>query len=163
MPQTTHTHHIAEINLARMLAPLDDPIMVDFVANLDRINAIAEGAQGFVWRLQTEQGDATDIRVVDDDYMLINMSVWERPQDLHHYTYYSLHVEVYRRRREWFEVLQQPLFVMWWVPAGHIPSITEGLERLDHFFEHGPTPAAFDFRPRFSLEEWLDYAGEDTR
>lgn len=154
--------HITEINIARMLAPLDDPIMADFVNNLDRINAIADEAEGFVWRLQTEDGDATALRVFDDDRIIVNMSVWDSIESLHNYVYRSDHVEIFRRRREWFSVMDQHVLVLWWVPDDHIPSVEEAKLRLDHIDKHGPTPYAFTFKKRFSPEEMLAYQSTPT-
>lgn len=146
-------HHLAQVNIARMLAPIDDPIMADFVANLDRINAVADGAPGFVWRLQTEAGDATALRVFDDDYLIINMSVWESVEALFEYTYASDHVEIYRRRGDWFSRMDTPHMAMWWVPAGHIPTPEEAKVRLEYLLTQGPTPEAFTFKKRFSVDE----------
>ena len=149
------THHLAQINIARLLAPIDDPQIADFVANLDRINAIADAAPGFVWRLQTEDGDATALRVFDDPMFIINMSVWETVEALFDYTYASDHVDVFRRRGEWFSKMDKPHIAMWWVPAEHIPTIEEAKARLEFIEKHGPTPQAFTFKQRFTVEEML--------
>jgi len=121
--------HLAQVNIARMLAPLEDPVMADFVARLDEINALADGSPGFVWRLQTDAGNATYLRPYDDDRIIINMSVWETVEDLRNYVYQSRHSEVLRRRREWFEKLETPVVALWWVPAGHVPSVDEAKKR----------------------------------
>jgi hypothetical protein len=144
--------HIAEINVARALAPLDKPLMADFVASLDPINALADGSPGFVWRLATEDGDATSIRAYDDDLMIINMSVWQSIDDLADFVYRSDHTAVMRRRREWFERMRVYL-VLWWVPEGHIPTVAEAQERLVHLEEHGPSPRAFTFKRRFAPDQ----------
>lgn len=149
------SYQLAQINIARMLAPLDDPIMAEFVARLPDINALAEGAPGFVWRLTTPAGDATAIRAFDDDYIIVNMSVWESIETLHQYTYYSQHVEVYRKRQDWFSKLGAHAFALWWIPAGHIPTPEEGRDKLNHMWLHGPTPQAFTFKQRFTPEEML--------
>ena len=142
--------HLAEINIGRLLAPLDDPRIRDFVASLDRINALAEAAPGFVWRLKGEGDDATDIRPFEGDPMMaINMSVWTDLASLGAYVYRSDHVQIMRRRREFFEVPAEAFMTLWWVPAGHIPSIDEAIERLEHFRRHGPTARAFSFREPF--------------
>ena len=120
------------------------------MAALDPINALADGTPGFVWRLQTEDGNATSIRAFDDDLMMLNMSVWESVEELTQFVYRSAHVDVMRRRREWFERIETHM-VLWWVPAGHIPSVDEALERLTHLRAHGPTPYAFTFKVRFDL------------
>lgn len=153
----SNNFHLAEINIAQMLAPLDDPIMKDFVDNLDRINALAEDSEGFVWRLQTEDGDATALRVFEDDKIIVNMSVWESIETLHSYVYRSDHTDIFRRRREWFEVMDQHVVVLWWVPEGHLPTVEEARERLDYIDEHGATPYAFTFKKRFTPEEALGY------
>ena len=140
--------HIAEVNVGIARAGTDSPLMADFMAALDPINALADDAPGFVWRLQTEDGNATAIRPFEDERMLVNMSVWESIDGLAEFVYRSGHVEVMRRRREWFERIDLVL-ALWWVPAGHIPSLAEARERLDHLAAHGPTPFAFTFRRRF--------------
>lgn len=143
------TYHLAQMNIARMLAPLDSPVMADFVGQLDAINALAESSPGFVWRLQTEDGDATAIRPYDDDRVIVNMSVWESPEALHAYVYQSGHVEVMRRRREWFSRMADAMLVLWWIPAGHRPTVPEAVARLDLLRERGPTAEAFTFRTPF--------------
>jgi hypothetical protein len=148
-------YHIAEINIAHMRATLEDPIMKDFVDNLDRINAVADNAPGFVWRLQTEEGDATSIRVFDNDMLIVNMSVWESIEALFQYVYASDHVDIFRRRSEWFGKMDTPVLAMWWVPAGHIPTLDEAKEKLDLMAREGPTPLAFTFKKRFSVDEFL--------
>ena len=150
-------YHLAEVNIARMLAPIDDPVMADFVANLDRINALADQAAGFVWRLQTEDGDATALRVFDDDMLIVNMSVWTSVETLFDYTYHSQHVEILRRRKEWFSKLGSHYLAMWWVKAGTLPTTQDAQARLAHFDQHGPTPWAFNFQQRFSIQDMLDY------
>ena len=141
-------YHLAQLNIAWMKAPLDAPQMADFVANLERINALAEGSPGYVWRLQDEAGDATTIRPFGDE-VLVNMSVWQDVQSLSDYVYKSAHTEMLKRRREWFERVEQAHQVLWWVPAGHRPSVFEAAERLAHLREHGATAQAFTFRQVF--------------
>jgi hypothetical protein len=148
-------YHIAEINIAHMRATLEDPIMKDFVDNLDRINAVADNARGFVWRLQTEEGDATSIRVFDNDMLIVNMSVWESIEALFQYVYASDHVDIFRRRGEWFTKMDTPVLAMWWIPAGHIPTLDEAKEKLDLMAREGPTPLAFTFKKRFSVDDFL--------
>jgi len=140
------SYHLAQINIGRMLAPIDDPIMADFVANLAPINALAEGSPGFVWRFQTPAGDATAERPYDDEWIIINYSVWEDAESLRRYVYESGHVEIMRRRREWFERMTDAFMALWWVPAGHQPTVAEAIERIDHLRRHGPTAYAFTFR-----------------
>jgi hypothetical protein len=141
--------HIAQINIARMLAPLDDPIMAGFVARLDEINALADSAPGFVWRLQTDSGDATALRPYPDDFIIVNMSVWETAEQLREYVYRSLHSEVMKQRKSWFERFEGMYYALWWVPAGHIPSVEEARERLEHLRTHGESERAFSFKRLF--------------
>ncbi len=138
--------HLAQLNVARLLAPLDTPQLAEFVAALDSINALADGAPGFVWRLQTDAGDATAIRMLDDDMLIVNMSVWTSRDALHAFVYDTGHVAVMRRRREWFARMAEAYLALWWVPAGTVPTVAEAQERLMHLREHGPSPRAFTFR-----------------
>lgn len=140
-------YHIAQINIARMKAPLDSEVMAGFVNRLDEINAIADAAPGFVWRLQTDEGNATYLRPFDDDKIIVNMSVWESVESLKDYVYKSPHAELLRGRREWFEEHFSSVFMtMWWVPEGHIPGMDEAKKRLKHLEEHGPSQFAFTFK-----------------
>lgn len=143
---TTPYYHLAQINIARMRAPLDDPLMRDFVALLAPVNAIADGSPGFVWRRQSDEGDATAFRIYDDARLLVNITVWETPDHLKEYTYKSGHVGVMRRRQDWFEPMQTPAFAMWWIPAGHLPSQAEAQQRLELIGRRGDGPGAFTFR-----------------
>ena len=138
--------HIAQINIARMLAPIDDPIMADFVAQLPPINALADRSRGFVWRLQSESGDATSIKVYDDDMIIVNLTVWENLDALRDYVYKSAHHGVLRDRRQWFATFEGPYYALWWVPAGHLPDPEEGKARLDHLRQHGESAYAFSFK-----------------
>lgn len=142
-------YELAQLNIAVMKEPLESPSMADFVANLDRINALAEKSPGFVWRLQTEEGDATALRPLGDN-TLVNMSIWQDVASLNDYVYKSAHVEIMRRRKEWFERMSEAYVVLWWVPAGHRPSIAEAALKLDLLRKQGPTAAAFTFRQAFS-------------
>lgn len=138
--------HIAQVNIARMKAPLDSPVMEGFVARLEEINALADRSPGFVWRLQTEEGDATYLRPYDDDRILFNLSVWENVEALKQYVYRTAHAELLRDRRSWFEHFAGAYVALWWVEAGHIPSIEEAKERLAHLEANGPTDFAFTFK-----------------
>jgi hypothetical protein len=142
-------YHLAQFNIARALADLDDPLLADFMAQLDEINALAEESPGFVWRLQTDSGNATDIQVSDDPRLLVNMSVWGSAKALFDYVYKSGHAKVMARRREWFERSGKPYLVLWWVSAGHRPTVEEALERLAELERNGPSPRAFTFKQRF--------------
>ncbi len=145
--------HLAQLNMGRMVAPTTAPEVAKFMAALDPINALADAAPGFVWRLQTDAGNATDIHAFDDELLLLNMSVWESIEALRAFTYTSAHTDVLRRRREWFERLDVAHLVLWWVPAGHLPTITEALERLETLRREGPTPVAFTFRVPFQPDD----------
>jgi hypothetical protein len=142
-------YHLAQINVARMLAPIDDPVMADFVAQLSPINALAEASPGFIWRLQSEDGDATSIKVYDDDMVIINLTVWEDVESLRQYVYKSAHSGVMRDRRRWFEKFDGPYYAMWWISAGHLPDPQEGKERLEYLRAHGDSPFAFSFKQVF--------------
>ncbi|HEY6399854.1 MAG TPA: DUF3291 domain-containing protein [Blastocatellia bacterium] len=139
-------YHLAQINIGRALAPIEDPLMAEFVARLDEINALAERSPGFVWRLQTESGNATYIRPYEDDRIMVNMSVWESVEHLKEYVYRTEHAEVMRGRGQWFEKFDGPYMALWWVEAGHIPTVEEAKERLDHLRKHGESEFAFSFK-----------------
>ena len=147
------TLHIAQINIGRMKAPTDDPIMAGFMNQLDEINALADAYPGFVWRLQTEAGNATYLRPYDDERIIVNMSVWESIAHLQQYVYRTIHAELVRQRREWFEKFEGNYLALWWVPAGHIPGVDEGKKRLAYLEKHGPSPFAFTFKKTFPADE----------
>jgi hypothetical protein len=141
--------HLAQINVGRLRAPVDDPMIADFKNNLDRINALADSLPGFVWRLKGEGDNATDIQPKPDDPLFaINMSVWTDLDALAGFVYRGAHVEIMRRRREWFEAMEFYM-TLWWVPAGHTPTIEEGLAKLARLERDGPTPDAFTFKTPF--------------
>ncbi len=142
-------HSLAQFNIARTRAPLDDPSMHGFVSQLDAVNAVADRAPGFVWRLQTAAGDATALRPYGDDRVIVNMSVWESLEALQAYVYGGAHASVLRDRRQWFERLEAPVMVLWWIARGHVPTVGEGMERLDQLTRLGPTERAFTFRAPF--------------
>lgn len=146
----TQGYHLAQLNIGRIRAPLSDPLMAGFVARLDALNAEAERSRGFVWRLQDEGGaSSTYVRAYPDPLLVANLSVWESIEDLHAYTYRSDHAAAMRRRKAWFEPSEQAYLVLWWIPAGHIPTVEEAKERLEHLRQHGPAPFAFTFRQQF--------------
>jgi hypothetical protein len=142
-------YHLAQFNIARMVAPLDSEEMSGFVAGLEPINALADGAPGFVWRLQTEEGDATSLRPYDDDTMIVNLGVWESVEALAAFTYESDHLRVLRQRRQWFQRMAEAYLVLWWIPAGTIPTVEQAKARLTMLQERGPNPEAFTFRKPF--------------
>ena len=132
-----------------MLGELEDDVMAGFVARLDSLNTLADGSPGFVWRYQTDAGDATEVRVFDDEFILFNMSVWESIEALENYVYRSNHLEAVQKRADWFERPTRTPLVLWWVKAGHIPSVLEAKDRFDLLWRDGPTEAAFTFKERF--------------
>jgi len=143
---------LAQVNIARAKGPLDGPVMAGFVARLDEINALAERSPGFVWRLQDGDGNATAIRAYEDESILVNLSVWESVEALKAYAYHSTHIELLRDRQLWFEKFEGAYLALWWVPAGHRPSVDEAKQRLAHLEANGPTPFAFTFRELFPSE-----------
>ncbi|MFD1218251.1 DUF3291 domain-containing protein [Microbulbifer celer] len=144
--------HLAQLNIAKLIAPIDSPQLKDFVDNLDRINALADESPGFVWRLQTEEGDATSIDFFGAD-QIANMSVWQSFESLHDYVYHSAHIEVLRRKKEWFHNMAESHMVLWWVPAGHVPSVEEAADKLALLRASGPTSEAFTFKKAFPAPE----------
>jgi hypothetical protein len=146
-------YHIAQVNIGRIRAELDDPIMAGFVNRLDEINALADGSPGFVWRLQTSAGNATYFRPFADERMLLNMSVWEDVGSLRQYVYQTAHRELLRHRHAWFEKFEGIYMALWWVPAGHRPGIDEARRRIAHLDAHGPTQFAFTFNTAFEPDD----------
>jgi hypothetical protein len=143
-------HHLAQINIGRIVTDTpDDPRLTDFMNALDEINALAETSPGFVWRLQSDSGNATDIHAFDDPRMLVNMSVWQSVEALRTYVYQSAHTPFVGRRREWFEAPSGVIMALWWVPAGHLPNLDEAKERLDHLRREGSSDHAFTFKQPF--------------
>lgn len=143
---------LAQLNIAHLKAPLDSPVLADFVANLDRINRLADAADGFRWRLQSEEGDATSLRPFGDD-VIVNMSVWRDLEALRQFVYNSAHTGIMKRRREWFGQAPQAYAVLWWVPAGHRPSIAEAADRLEQLRRQGPSSSAFTFGRVFAAPD----------
>jgi hypothetical protein len=141
--------HLAQVNIARLAAPLDSPQLADFVANLGPINALADRSDGFVWRLQTEEGDATSLRIFDDEWLIVNMSVWESIEALRDYVYRSAHADVLRHRQEWFVKMIEAHVALWWIDAGTLPTVADARERLEMIRTNGPTPHAFSLKEPF--------------
>jgi hypothetical protein len=138
-------YQLAQMNVAKAVAEMDDEVMTGFVSRLVEINALADQAPGFIWRLQSEEGDATSINVFDDDLKLINMSVWDSIESLKVFVYQSVHVELIQGREAWFSKMVLAHQVLWWIPAGHIPTEEEGKEKLALVQELGPGQEAFTF------------------
>ncbi|MCU0886134.1 MAG: DUF3291 domain-containing protein [Beijerinckiaceae bacterium] len=141
--------NLAQINVGRLVAPAGDPQVAPFVAALDRINALADQAPGFVWRLQSDSGNATDIQSTPDPLLLVNMSVWSDAESLFEFVYRSAHTSVMTKRRDFFERFPGAYQALWWVEAGHVPTVDEGLARLWRLDRYGPTREAFTFKTRF--------------
>ena len=145
-------HNLAQVNIARAIAPLDQPVMRGFVDQLEYINSVAEQAPGFVWRLQTEDGDSTAIRAFEDPLIIVNMSVWDSIEALYRYVFRSDHLGPLRDRRAWFQPMERPHSVLWWVPAGHRPTLDEAKARLELLNHEGPGPMAFTFAQAFDAD-----------
>ncbi len=145
-------HQLAQLNIAAMKETLDSPAMAEFVANLDRINALADLAPGFVWRLASDDGDATEFRPLGD-MTLVNLSVWKNLGALKDFVYKSGHVEIMQRRAQWFDRMREAYVVLWWIPQGHRPTTEESIARLEHLRANGPTEAAFNFGNAFTAPD----------
>jgi len=141
--------HLAQLNIARPKAPMDSGFMDTFNALLDPVNAVADSTPGFVWRLQTDAGNATSLTIYGEENLLVNMSVWESADALWDFVYSGDHLAVMRRRREWFNRMAELFTCLWWVEAGRLPDIPEAEEKLSHLRDHGPTEQAFTFKERF--------------
>ncbi|MBD0707750.1 MULTISPECIES: DUF3291 domain-containing protein [unclassified Streptomyces] len=158
MTATPPACQLAQLNVATLLHPLDHPLIAPFVELLEPVNASAEASPGFVWRLVGDgDTDATGLRPAGEN-VIVNMSVWESQEALWDFTYRSGHLEVVRQRRDWFERHVSAHLVLWWVPAGHVPTITEALERLADLRENGPSPRAFTFASTYSADEAAEHA-----
>ncbi|GII61225.1 hypothetical protein Skr01_13100 [Sphaerisporangium krabiense] len=138
--------HLAQLNVAHLRAPAHSPEIAEFIAALGPINAISDAASGFVWRLKESNDPTETVKHPYGDLLLINFSVWETRESLWNFVYRSPHLEYLRRRREWFTRVAEPYSVMWWVPEGHIPSLEDGMSRLDLLRAKGPGPEAFTFK-----------------
>ena len=153
MNTTNKKYQLAQVNIAQAKAEMDTDTMQGFMSRLDEINAIADKASGFVWRLQSNDGDATSIRVFDDPLLLVNMSVWDDIDSLKNYVYKSLHVELIRDREAWFDKMSAMHQALWWIPSGHIPSTQEAKDKLESLRENGPNQDAFTFGKPFQKPE----------
>ncbi len=142
------SHHLAQLNIAKMKYSIESADMADFVDNLENINVLADSSPGFVWRLQTEEGDATSIDFFDSD-VLVNMSIWADIESLHSYVYKTAHAKIMSRRKEWFHRVEEVYTVLWWVAEGHIPTLVEAREKLEQLKSAGPGPLAFSFKQAY--------------
>ena len=142
---------LAEINVALMKGiNINDPVMKEFVDNLDRVNALAESSEGFVWRLKDESSNnATSLNPYDDEQILINLSVWESIEALENYAYRTFHAEIFKRRREWFQTFGKVNMAMWWIPEGQFPTLEEAVEKLDYLQKNGSSELVFDFKNKY--------------
>jgi hypothetical protein len=146
--------HLAELNIGVFRHPLDDPRMADFVNNLDRVNAIAERSAGFVWRLKDDTNNATNFRLAPESNIAVNLSVWEDAASLEHFVWNTVHKQFYRRRGEWFSLMEKQHFVMWWVDDGHEPTLEEAKARLDHLDGNGDSDFAFGWSHLPHVKLW---------
>lgn len=136
-------YHLAQINIARAKAPLDSPVMHGFTSRIDAVNALAESRDGFIWRLQTEAGDATSLRVFPDPHIIVNLSVWRDVESLKAFVFSGEHLQLLQNKKVWFDKLATPSLALWWVPAGHQPSLEEAQQALQDIAEFGSSPRAF--------------------
>jgi hypothetical protein len=148
--------HLAQLNVNYIRYPTNDPRMAEFMGALDAVNALAERSAGFVWRLKGDNNNATGILVSADPTFLINMSVWETPEQLQHFVWNTVHKRIYQKKGNWFTPMRTPHFVMWWIAAGHIPTPAEALERLDHLTHHGPSEHAFGWESLPNVERVMN-------
>ena len=146
--------NLAQLNIGRVRYPVDDPRMADFMNNLALVNGLAERSEGFVWRLKDDTGNAMSIHAFDDPRMNLNMSVWESIETLERFVWQTVHKRIYGRKQEWFERIEGPHLVMWWIPQGHIPTIPEAVERLNHLKQHGSSDYAFTWDHVASAKLW---------
>jgi hypothetical protein len=149
-------HHLAQINIATAKFDMDDARMDGFTGRIDAVNAVAERAPGFVWRLKSDSGNALDISVSDDPRFIINMSVWESPSVLEDFVWKTIHVKVYNNKAQWFPTEAIPHMAFWWVPIGHEPSAEEGMARLQHLRDHGPSETAFGWESVPNVKLWRE-------
>ena len=149
--------HLAQVNIGRVLGDRNDPRMADFYNNLARINALAERMPGFVWRLQDDTGEgAMALHWPGDETMNVNMSVWESADALGRFVFQTVHRNIYARKHEFFEMTDRPMFVLWWIEPGHIPTLEEAQERLEHYRTHGPGAHAFGWADLEQTADWRE-------
>jgi len=146
--------NLAQLNIGRVRHPVDDPRMADFMNNLALVNGLAERSEGFVWRLKDETGNATNIQAFDDPRIIPNMSVWKSIETLERFVWQTVHKRFYGRKQEWFERMDGPHLVLWWIPQGHRPTIAEAVERLNHLKQHGSSDYAFGWDHVASAKLW---------
>lgn len=143
-------YQLAEINIARMKGVnINDPLMKEFVDNLDKVNALAESSPGFIWRFKDESNNATSFNPYNDEQVIINISVWDSIEHLENYMYKTLHSEFLKRRREWFHRFGKVYTAMWWIPCGQFPTVQEAVNNLEYLQKNGATEKVFDFKTKF--------------
>ncbi|TWC29155.1 uncharacterized protein DUF3291 [Pseudomonas sp. SJZ079] len=157
----TRNYHLAQVNIARAKATLDSPVMQGFVEQLEHINQLAETSPGFVWRLQTAEGDATALKVFDDELVIVNLSVWDSVESLKNYVYTGDHLSVLKDKQQWFDKPSAPTLALWWVPAGHLPTIEQAKSALQTLTAEGPSAQAFTFAKPFPAPEEHSAAREE--
>lgn len=155
-------YNLAQINIARMLAPLESEIMKDFVNNLERINQLAEKSEGFVWRL-VEDNNESAVKVFKNDQIVVNMSVWQSINTLLNFTYKSAHKDIFKRRKEWFSAMKEMHMACWYVPVGTYPTAQEAKDRLEYLNEYGESPYAFTLKSKFTPKEASEYKLETRK
>tara|TARA_R110002020_G_scaffold42303_3_gene124159 strand:+ start:231 stop:692 length:462 start_codon:yes stop_codon:yes gene_type:complete len=144
-------YQLAQINISRMIGVnINDPIMKEFVDNLDKVNNLAEHSEGFVWRLKDENNDATSFNPYNDEQVIINISVWESIESLETFVYKTLHTNFLKRRKEWFQKFGKVTTAMWWISEGDFPSVENAVEQLDYLQKNGPSQKVFDFRNKYA-------------
>ena len=146
-----NAYQLAQVNIVRLLAPFDSAELADYRSSVEPLNTLADDSPGFVWRLQSDTGDATSIQVYEDPMILINLSVWENLETLKAYTYRSDHATIMKRRREWFAKIKSATVALWWIESGSLPTAEEARQRLACLDQHGPTPFAFTFKTQFDV------------
>ncbi|GAA4299625.1 DUF3291 domain-containing protein [Aestuariibaculum suncheonense] len=151
-----NSYHLAQVNIAKGLAPLGDLVMQDFINNVDRINAVADNSHGFVWRFKDEDKDEA-LSIFKEENLLVNISVWENLEALFNYIYNSNHIEVFKRKKEWFNKVQMKHMAFWYVPVGYKPTLEDAKIRLDYLNSHGETPYAFTFKSKFTVIDSINY------
>lgn len=144
--------HLAQLNIATALAEMDSPVMKDFVDNLERINQLGEQSPGFVWRMKDDSGNATAIPVYDDPRIIANLTVWQDPESLKNFLFKTEHAQFLKRKKEWFEPVKEATYALWWIPAGHQPSLSEAKEKLAWLRQYGESAQAFSFKKLFPAE-----------
>lgn len=146
-------YHLAQVNIAKAIAPLDAPVMQGFVDQLDHINQLADNSEGFVWRLQTEEGDATALQPFDDPLIIMNLSVWTSFDALSKYVYSGDHLSILKQKRNWFEKPTEAILALWWLPVGQLPSPESARAMLEKLRRDGPSQEVFTFAKPYLMPE----------